>query len=255
MSTLRALRLSPLVFALPLLATLALPIAAQDAKQYRSVSRYRLKPERAGDFVLNIKEYISVMKKANPDRSFSMWSSLTGPMEYVLVTYHAKYAELDQQMADDAKMKDVAAQLASIGSRINACVDSGERYIDEVQTELSLPRPAEMPKVIRVMRTRVKPDQVAAYTNLIRTEVLPAMKQAGVSSYTVARVRLGRPSSEFTSVLPVANWAELDAPAAIIRGMGDAAYQKYLAKVTPLIIESEVNLYRHMPDLSYTAAR
>jgi hypothetical protein len=238
--------------AFPLLAGLALPALAQDLK-YRSIVRYRVKADRAGDFSLNIKEYISVMKKANPDRAGSMWTSLTGPREYVLVSLYARYGELDQ--TEDPKLKDVAAQLAAIGSRISACVESTERYIDEVQTELSLPRSPDVPKTIRVMRTRVKMDRVNEYMNLVKTEALPAVKKSGAKVFTVSRARYGRPGNEFMSVTAIENWAALDSPPAIVQGMGQEGYQKYLAKVLPLLEESEVNIYRHMPELSYTPAK
>jgi quinol monooxygenase YgiN len=242
------------VLTLPLLVGLAGPAQAQEMK-YRSIARYRLKPERAGDFALNVKEYISVMKKANPDRAFSMWTSLTGPQEYILVSYHAKYAELDQNMQQDPKLKDVTAQLATIGSRINACVDGGERYVDEVQTELSLPRSGDMPKTIRMLRARVKPDQVTNYVNLIKTEALPAMKKAGATVYTVSRARYGRPGNEFASVTAIENWAALDSTSPMVQAMGEAGYQKYLAKVMPMLDEFEANIYRHVPDLSYTPTK
>jgi hypothetical protein len=254
MTTTLASRLSKCLLAIPLLAGLALPAAAQEIK-YRSINRYRVKPDRAGDFSLNIKEYISVMKKANPDRAFNMWMSLTGPQEYILVAYHAKYAELDQVPAQDPKLKDVAAQLATIGSRINACVETSDRYIDEVLTDLSLPRPAQLPKTIRMLRVRVKPDQITNYLALIRSESLPAMKKAGVNLYTVSRVRYGRPGNEFASVTPVENWAALDSPAPIVQALGEAGYQKYLAKALPMFDEYESNILRHLPDLSYAPTK
>jgi hypothetical protein len=204
---------------------------------------------------LNIKEYISVMKKANPDRAFSMWTSLTGPQEYVLVSYHAKLAELDQTMQQDPKLKDVAAQLAAIGSRINACVESGERYVDEVQTDLSLPRPSDQPKMIRLLRTQVKPDQVNNYMSLLKSESLPAMQKAGIKVYSVSRMRYGRPTSEFASVVGLESWADLDGPPPMVRALGEAGYQKYLAKLQPLVDQSEFDIYRHLPDLSYTPAK
>lgn len=254
MTTNRAGRLSMFLLTLPLLAGFSVSAFAQDMK-YRSVSRFRVKPDRAGDFTLNIKEYISVMKKANPDRSFSMWSAMTGPMEYILVSYHAKYAELDYLMANDPKMKDVSAQLAAIGSRINACVDASERYVDEILPDLSLPRPAEMPKMVRMIRSKVKPGQANAYMDLIKSTSLPAMKKAGAKVYTFTRMRYGRPTNEFSSVTEIANWASLDGTAPIVQALGEAGYQQYLAKVMALLDESEVNLYRHMPELSYAPSK
>jgi len=254
MTTLRASGLMKYILALPLLAGLALPALAQDIK-YRSVARYRVKPDRVGDFTLNIKEFISVMKKANPERAFSMWTSLTGPQEYVLVSYHAKLAELDQTMQQDPKLKDVGAQLATIGSRINACVEGGERYVDEIQTDLSLPRSADLPKTIRMLRSRVKPDRVNDYMNLVKTEALPAMKKSGAKVFTVSRMRYGRPGHEFASVTAIENWASLDSPLAMVQAMGEEGFQKYLAKAMPMMEEYEANIYRHLPDLSYTPAK
>ncbi len=254
MTTTRASRLMTCVLALPLLAGLSSQAQAQDLK-YRSVARYRLKPERAGDFALNVKEYISVLKKANPNDAFSMWTSVTGPMEYVLVSYHAKYAELDQNPQQDPKLKDVAAQLAAIGSRINACVETGDRYVDEVQTDLSLPRTGEMPKMVRMLRAKVKPDQINNYINLVKAESLPAMKKAGVPVYLTTRVRYGRPGNEFHSVTALDNWAALDSQSPRVKAMGEAAYQQYLGKVLPMLEEYEYNLYRYVPDMSYTPAK
>lgn len=254
MTAIRALRLTSVLSALPVLAGLTLPVMAQDAK-YRSISRLRVKPDRSGDFGLNVKEYISVLKKANPERAFSMWVSMSGPMEYILVSYHAKYSDLDYTMANDPKMKDVGAQLTAVGSRLNACLESSERYVDEVMSDLSLPRSAEVPKMVRVIRSRVKPAQMNAYMNLLKTETLPAMKKSGAPFYGVTRIRYGRPGHEFTSFTAVDNWAALDSPAPIVQAMGEAGYQQYLARVMPLLDEFEVNLYRHMPELSYTPAK
>jgi hypothetical protein len=83
----------------------------------------------------------------------------------------------------------------------------------------------------------------------------PAMKKAGVQVYTVTRMRYGRPTNEFSSATAIDNWASLDSPAPIIQALGEAGYQQYLAKVMALLGESEVNLYRHMPELSYAPSK
>lgn len=219
----------------------------------RSVSRFRVKPDRDGDFRAGVKEYIAVLKKAGADRGFTMWASLTGPREYVLVSYHSNYAEFDQ--SEDPKLKEVSGQLASIGSRLNACLESSERFIDAVEPDLSLPRSGEVPKVVRVMRTLVKADRVNDYTSLVKSEWMPHVKKSGIKTYLVTRVRYGRPVSEFMSVTGLEKWADLDGQSPVVKAAGDEAYQRYLAKVRPLTDQTEVNLYRHLPDLSYVAAK
>lgn len=90
---------------------------------------------------------------------------------------------------------------------------------------------------------------------MIKSEILPAHKKAGSSLFLVSRARYGRPGNEFFSVSALNNWATLDSPAPLVQAMGDAAYQKYLAKAMALLDEFEVNVYRHLPDLSYAPAK
>ncbi|MBI4891594.1 MAG: hypothetical protein HY821_13295 [Acidobacteria bacterium] len=238
--------------ALPLLFAMAIPAAAQD-KNIRSISRYRVKPDRDGDFRAAIKDYVGVIKKANPDRGFTLWLGLTGPREYVLASYYSKFAEMD--VMEDPKLKDVQAQLTGIGARISACVDSGDRYVDELLPELSLPRGTELPKMVRMMRTQVKPDKVNAYTDLIKSELLPAMQKSGVKLFLYARVRFGGPSQEFSSIIGLDSWSNLDEQSPVIKALGVDGYRQFVAKVTPLVERTEYNVYRFLPELSYIPAK
>ncbi len=238
--------------ALPLLLGVSAPAMAQDAN-IRTISRYRVKPDRDGDFRAAVKEYVAILKKANPDRSFTMWAALTGPREYILAAYFGKYAEFD--VMEDPKLKEVQAELTGIAARLNACVESSERYIDEILPDLSLPRSAEIPKMVRVMRSQVKPDKVDAYTSLLKSELFPAVQKSGMKVYLTARVRLGRPSQEFSSIVGLDGWASLDGQPPVVLAMGADNYRQFVARITPLVEFSEVNVYRYLPDLSYLVAK
>lgn len=249
---LRNTRLSYRVLAGLAVAALALPVVAQETN-IRTITRYRVKPDRVGEFQSAVKEYSGVLKKAGWDKGSTWWQSLSGPREYVLVRYFTKWAELD--VIRDPKLKDYSGELTSLSSRINQCTDSAERIVEELQMDLSLPMNPEIPKMVRTHRSLVKPDKVNEFMSVLKGELLPAVKKAGVKSFGVARVRYGAPGSEFRSVMGFNSWADLDeSPGPIVSAMGEAKYREFVARITPLVVESQYDMYRFMPDLSYVPA-
>lgn len=230
------------------LALSTFPALAQDGN-IRSITRYRIASGKVGDFQAAMRDYNAMVKKAGSDRYYTVWQAVTGPREYVMVSYVPKLAVFDVQQ--DPKLKDVAGQAAAIGARIGASIESSERIIDDVLPELSLPRTPEPPKMIRSLRRVVKPESVAAYLELVKAELAPAMKKSGMKTWMTARTRLGGPRNEFRSATGLESWADLDGTAPVITAMGQAAYDRYIAKVTAMTVESEVNIYRYAPNLSY----
>jgi hypothetical protein len=236
------------VFAMVVAAALVTSASAQ-AGNIRSVTFYTVKPDRVGDFQAEIKEYNAVLAKGGSTHYGSVWVSLTGPRVYVLVSYYTKWADLDA--GADPKMKEQAADLARIGMRITNCTDSWHRIIEEVMPDLSLPASMEMPKMIRVLVTQVRPDKFNDYLELVKKEVLPAAQKGGLKSFSVAQTRYGAPSTEITSVAGLNNWADLDGGFGVEKGLGKEGYQSLLVKVRALIIQSDADVYRFQPDLSY----
>jgi hypothetical protein len=109
--------------------------------------------------------------------------------------------------------------------------------------------------MLRVLRTRVRPEKVSEYTALVKSESLAAAKKAGLKFYTVSQVRYGEPSTEFVSVSGLSKWADLDGGLWIQKAMGEEGYQRFLAKLRPLTIESEAEIYSVVFESSYQPAR
>ena len=86
---------------------------------------------------------------------------------------------------------------------------------------------------------------------LVKSDVLPAAKKAGMTTFSVGQTRYGAPNTTFISVTGLNKWADMDGGASIQKAMGEEGYQRFLAKLRPLTVESEVTMYRFMPDLSY----
>jgi hypothetical protein len=131
-----------------------------------------------------------------------------------------------------------------------------ERIIDVILPEYSSPGSQEIPAMVAVMRVVIKPDRVQEYLALQKSEVVPAYQKAGLTGIMFSRTRLGGPNTEFRRVVPVKGFAALDGEAPLVTAMGgQEAYQKYLAKVSPMLVQSELNLYRRAPELDYTPAK
>jgi hypothetical protein len=51
--------------------------------------------------------------------------------------------------------------------------------------------------MIRILVTDVRPEKIGDYRDLVKNEILPAIKKSGLKDYTVALRRFGAPSTEF----------------------------------------------------------
>jgi hypothetical protein len=230
-------------------AVLATPVNIAFAQNIRSVTFVTVKPDRIGDFQAELKEVHALLKKDNSTRYSSVWMSLTGPREYAIVSYYNKWAELDA--GPESSMKDDAADLARLQTRLVDCASSWRRTIEEIQPDLSLPMTTEMPKMVRVLTTLVRPDKYKEYLDLIKSDVLPAAKKGGMKTYIFAEARYGAPNTQVSSVIAMDKWAELDDSVGIEKALGKEGYQALLGKVRPLVEQAEVNEYRFESDLSY----
>ena len=144
--------------------------------------------------------------------------------------------------------------MARIVARINNSFDRVERIVDVVNPDLSLPRTAEIPPMILVWTGHVKEEKTHEFLELEKNEFLPAMKNAGVTTYLFAHTRFGGPNNEFRSSTGIDNWAAFDGANPIRKGMGDK-YAAYVAKVSPLLEDYHYDVYRLDRELSYIPSK
>ncbi len=216
----------------------------------RTITFFTIKPDHRAEFLSVFKDITAALKKGGSERFFSVWNSQSGASEIALVSNHANWAELDR--GNEAKLKDMAGQLSALTARMGNCIQSTRRVIVALDANLSIPMAnVPSPPMARVVRTWVRPEHTDAYMALIKSELLPAAKKAGLKLFSVGRIRFGGSRYEFETVMGQANWAELDSPPALVSAMGEAAYQKFLAKQRPMIALTEYEVYRLMKDQSY----
>jgi hypothetical protein len=205
-----------------------------------------LKRDRTADFAAAVKEYNAAYAKTQGARTRILYQALTGAASYRLQLGYADWSELDAPPATES-----SAELARINARIVACFESSATLVTELLPDLSTPMLSEPPKLLRIARTRIRPDKVEEWKALMKSDVLPACKKAG-RTLTVRQVRYGGPTNEFYVSSRLANWA--DAGKNPLReSMGAEAYDRMVAKLSALTTFREVDVYRYRADMSFTA--
>jgi quinol monooxygenase YgiN len=230
------------------------PLSAQPAGEIRSILRVRVKPDRVADYRAAVAEMNAVMRKAGVTRRLYRFQSLSGPNEFVTVSHHSRWAELDSSSFADPKLQPYAGEVAAILARMGAASESRERIVDVAMPELSLPQAPAPPPRIQVHKVRVKPDRFDDYVALLKSDLLPAYRESGLRTFTVGRTRFGGSRYEMTSVTSVNHWADFDGESPLRRAMGNDGYQAFLKKVRPMVDESAYGLFRYLADLSYAPA-
>ncbi len=232
-----------------LLTGLAASLAAQDAKNIRTIFLVKVKPERVGDWRATMKDFVAMKKKAGSDEYFSTWSSETGPGEYALVWYSARWSELDEQ--EDPKTRGVEGDVARLIARFDGATSSMETWVDEMQPDMEYGMAGAMPNKVRTSRTTVVPDKMDVILGLFRNEIVPAMKKSGVASYGVAVARFGTAVNEVHTFASMNAWADFDSPWGLEKSLGKEGYKAFLDKVRPTIVTTQYDIWTYKPELSF----
>ena len=234
-----------------MLGAIAGPARAQDPPTIRSITHLRIKLDKVGDWMAAERDYAALMAKGGSERTYIMWQSLTGPREYLFVRYYSKWAEMD--VVTEPKMSEHAGALAGIMARMNAATESSWREIHAMQPDLTLPRQAEMPKMIWTLRITAASGKMDELLATMKAVAVPTMKSAGVASFGVGRVRFGAGTNQVMVHTGMSSWADLDGPTPIEKTAGRDAYLKFVEKINSLATRSEWTIYRYRPELSYAA--
>jgi hypothetical protein len=110
------------------------------------------------------------------------------------------------------------------------------------------------PQRQRVEVTHVKPEMVQAYQDLIKNELIPNLKKAGIAyRWTWANGPSGD-SFTFVNEQPIANFAQYDQPGALQRAIGADGVAKFQAKQRPMIVSQHTYVQTLRQDLSMLSA-
>jgi quinol monooxygenase YgiN len=241
--------LSRFLIAAVVLTAVCMPCFAQQGN-LRTVLFVKLKLDQQDNWKAAVKDLVALHQKAGSDQHFTVWESQTGPGQFAVVWYSAKWKEMGE---NDPKMKSSAADLAGIFSRLNGQTKNLDMWIDEMQPDMAISS-KEIPTMVRTGRTRVVPGKMDELKAVFREQIVPAVKKSGATDFGVAVARFGTPTNEIHSYLGLSGWADLDSPIGTEKAMSPAEYKAFMAKLQPLVESTEWTIWKYQPDLSYTPA-
>jgi len=215
----------------------------------RSILFIKVKLGHEDSWKAAVKDYVATMKSAGSEQSFTMWESQSGPNLHAVVWYSTKWKEVGE---DNPKLKSHEMEMAALFRRLDADTDSLETWIDEMQPDLMIAS-KDMPPFVRTGRTRVESGKMADVLAILRSDVVPAVKKSGATSFGMAVGRFGTLSNEIHSYLGISGWGDLDGPIGAEKGMTPAEWKAFQAKIGPLIEGTQWDVWKWQPELSYLA--
>ena len=106
------------------------------------------------------------------------------------------------------------------------------------------------PQRIQVTVIQLKPDMMTTWEDLQKNEMIPAQKKAGLPwRHTLANGASGQGFTRVT-IVPLANYAQLDMPGFLTRAVSAEANANYNAKLRPTIESQRAAIATLQPDLS-----
>jgi hypothetical protein len=238
---------------LGLTAGFATRCLGQTAPEMIQVTVYRIKPEMGAEWETLIKEAIPALKKAGVPM-LSFWqTAIFGESEWAAVTPIAKFAQYDAPSPFVRALGEAGAQrLSTMAAKCLA--GPAHSYAQRLREDLSIRQPmTEPPAIATITDVHVAFGQGPAFEAILKNDVVPAMKKAELAQFWVYQTVFGGDVNGWTIVTPFKDFAEFDAPAPLIRGLGQEGANKLGAKSAGIVVSMERSVMRYRADLSYQA--
>lgn len=94
----------------------------------------------------------------------------------------------------------------------------------------------------------------ADFENFLKADVVPALKKANVTYYSVSQMVYGGDVNQYLSLLLFANYADLAKGHPLDRALGPNGVVRLGQKSAPFVVKLERTLIRYLADLSYGPA-
>jgi hypothetical protein len=240
-------------FATAMVAT-ALPSLAQTpAPTLLNVVHYQVKVDHLQEFLEVEKQIAGSYKKAAPTDQFRLIyrGAIANTFEFDVFTPLSKFADRDGDSPYD-KMTTEQERLTRT-ARLSQYLESVQTTIDRPLPDFTIQTPGANapPAYVQGVRVRVKPGSADSFTAVVKTDLVPALKKAGVKTLLARRTVFGGNPNDFLFVVGFEKWAELDSPFSLPKIMGEEAARKMGEKLDQATAGMEETVWRYQPDLSY----
>ena len=261
-NTLKGMCVLSLSIALMLLTSLAFaqtkpkqktqPTATPPTQQWVRVHVFHIKPDMVAEYEELVKNEAIPAEKKGGVKWRATWQTANfgEGFVYIAATPIENFAQYDSPSA-------FVKALGEEGAR--AYLAKARRFITSQQASAVLERPdlsypgkmTGPAKMAVVNFVQIAPGRNMEYENLIKTDVLPAMKKADVLAYLVSQTVLGGNANEYVGVTVLDKYADLDKGNPLLRALGQDGFNKYLQKTAGIIVHQERIVVRYRADLSF----
>ncbi len=219
--------------------------------QYTQAVEVRVKSDMIREFEELQKQFNAAVEKKGELTRRSIWQEVFGNTStHHILTRFSKYADLDDRAIGVNAMGE--AEFARWVARITKCVQNRRIQTRRRHPDLSIAAPEGWkPNLAQVRIVEVVPGKVAAYGDLIKNEILPAYKNAGVAPFFVSRGHLGGSPRTWITVTFPDKFADLDAPSKLRSSMSEEKWSEFVGKLGPLTARVKYRVSRYRDDLSF----
>ena len=242
---------------LTLFATLGTVSLAQSKAppqpQWLSISVVHVKPEMLTEYQnFQKNEAIPALQKGGVKWRNAWETAVFGEaFQYVFVTTIDSLAQLDGESPIDKALGQEGAR--AYRARARQLIASVQTFGDLTRPDLSYER--EMtgpPKLAVVSILHVAPGRNMEFESLVKNEVLPVMKQAGVAGYWVEQSIFGGDGNAYVSLVLHDSFTEIGKWSPFIRVLGQEGANKLAQKFTGIITHIERSIARYNAELSFS---
>jgi hypothetical protein len=231
------------------------PSAAAPARQLLSLTVVQIKPELLTEWrEFQLKESIPTLKKGGSMGREAYTTAVFGhSFEYVFVT---PIPGLEQYDAESPIVKALGQEGAqAYGAKNRRFVASSRTYAIQTRPDLSyVPTETITPALGMVTLVDVVPGRNVDFENLIKSDVIPAMKKAQVARYTVSQIVYGGNINGYVSVVAYGKFAEIGKGHPFEQALGADGTTKLNQKTAGIIQRVERIISRYVPELSFSGA-
>lgn len=248
------LRRNLLVGAMTLaIAVPSLSSAQNTPQQWSVITVTKIKPEFRAEFEAAQKEITAGYKKSGVPSRIVAQTVFGDLLEYVSILPLAKFADFDGvSMLAKALGGEPAAQ--RMLKRLGAYTLSLNRIADFAMVDYSVNGPEGPGEWVQVADYKLLPGKSEEFNAFLKSDFLPMMKKAGMTTVWVSRPVFGGESNHRTIVIPMKKMAEIDLGPFPTRALGAEGAQKFNAKQATMV-ESVSRTISHLrADLSYMPA-
>jgi hypothetical protein len=235
--------------------TLAQTKTASQESQWLMVSIVKVNPGANAEYIdLQTKEVMPAQKKGGSAGRQAWSSGVSGPpREFVYLAPIVSFAQFDKPSPLVAALGQEGAN--ALNAKISRLADPQRTMIVRTRPDLSYqPDPTAPPSALALVTiVDVVPGRRGDFEAFVKKEVLPAMQQAKVKSYSVLEIVYGDSTNGYITAVGYHNYEAIGKGHPFQIALGEDGARKLDAKVTGIISRVERFISRYRPGLSWSA--